>query len=578
MSHHHPKNPAVLHLGHLLEKEREQILRRRQEAGKSSDLDNDSLGIALSGGGIRSATICLGILRTFNQCDLLQTADYLSSVSGGGYLAAYIHGSLHQHLPKGTPVDKEQTARAFQQLFSESDLNHMMQYREYLYIWQGKSIQRIVSNIWLFLVALRGTIAHSLWWIAPLVYRWAVYQIGFLPDTSGWIHLIIMLVIGLVFGVLMSPNNTSPHRFYKNRLKKAYLIRGKRLKLWQLDNPKAPYPLINATISVNYDKYDRMEDISYRGPIKSNYFLFSPLYCGSQVTGYIPSDHPTYRSLDLATAMTTSAAAVNTFMGNVKLPFAIRQIMALLNLRTGYLAPNPGLRRNWPAWWPYYTFLEVMGNSDTTAHRIQLSDGGHIENLGIYEMLRRKVKVIIALDCGADKAFKFEDLRNLVMRARSELGVVIDFHPNAKPQDVIRPDVTSGFSEKYFVVAKISSMKGSYCPDYEGILIYIKSSLMVSPTFDTRNIKNMVKRLIREGEKQRAEEGKRSLDSHIYRTYNPDFPHESTTDQFFDEAQWNAYYDLGAEIGGHVCGALDWKPGDAAHTLYEKGLAVYERY
>lgn len=578
MSYIHEENPDLVNMRGLLEAERAHILARRAKTNKSSNLDEDSLGIALSGGGIRSATICLGVLEQLNERALLQNADYLSSVSGGGYLAAYIHGALQQKLGSEDKVDDQKTAKAFAELFSKPDTDHFMKYREYLYVWRGKSIQRIVSNLWLFLVALRGTIAHSLWFIAPFLYRWLVYRFGVMPDTNAGSHFLIMIGIALLFGFTMSPNITSPHSFYKRRLKKAYLLYGEKLKLWQLNRPEAPYPIINANVSVDYDKYDQLSDVSYRGPIKSNYFIFTPLFCGSQVTNFTKSKCKTYRNMTLATAMATSAAAVNTFMGNFKLPFIVRQLMAILNLRTGILAPNPQFKKSYPSFWPYYTFMEVMGNSDTTKHYIQVSDGGHIENLGIYELLRRQTKVIVAIDAGADRDFKFEDLRNLVIRARNELGIEIDFHKNAKPQNVIRPDVSNGFSDRYFVVAKVKGLKGAYNDDYEGILIYIKSALTTPAAFELRNIKNMVKRLVREKKMEAAANAKLKLDRHTYRTYNPDFPHEPTSDQFFDEAQWNAYHELGAEIGDSVCDGLGIVRGDSGMDLFEKGERLFGRY
>jgi Patatin-like phospholipase len=574
MSKQNDPNPDLVNMRLLLEKERAHMLDRRSKTGKSLDIDKDSLGIALSGGGIRSATICMGILERLNKKGILQQTDYLSSVSGGGYIASYIHSTLHHQLAE----PNTSTQSVYDNLFCADDQKHLMKYREYLFVWRGKGFQRIVSNIYLFFIALIGTVSHSLWWVMPLVYRWVVARCDYMPETHWWVHFVIMFIIATVFGMVMSPNFTSPHRFYKRRLRKAYLIYGQELKLWQLNHPEAPYPILNAAITVNYDKYNRASNITYRGPIKSNYFIFTPLYCGSQVTNYTTSNSTTYKSVSLATAMATSAAAVNTFMGNFKLPFLIRQIMALANLRTGILAPNPQLTIRPPAWWPYYTFQEVMGTSDTTKNYIQVSDGGHIENLGIYELLRRKTKVIIAVDAGEDNDFKFEDLRNLVVRARNELGLTIEFHPKAKPHDVIQPDVSNGFSDRYFVVAKIKAMKGAYHKDYDGILIYIKSALIPFSSFEMRNIKNMFKRLIEEGRPVEATAAKLKLDSYTYRTYNPQFPHEPTVDQFFDEAQWSAYHDLGLEMGQKVCDALQIEKGDSGSTIFEKGLACYEGY
>lgn len=565
-----PPAPKI-HLGDLLRLEREYLVHKRKQLGRSEIIEEDSFAIALSGGGIRSATICLGIVSELNKRGFLAEADYLSTVSGGGYLGAYIQSELNSKTAEEEPPD-------FARLFNEDIINHFRNYREYLYVWNGKNGQRFASNLLLFLVALKSTVLNWLWLLLPLLYLCLPKFPIMMPEMHwGWQLLIAVLLMWLI-GSLLPPNITSPHRYYKRRLSKAYLPYNKGLKLWQLTNIHAPYPLINATINVNYDKYDKMDKVSYRGPIKSNYFLFSPKFCGSQVTGYIASDSPVYRSISLATAMATSAAAVNTFMGNFRLPFVVRQLMALLNLRTGILAPNPQLQKKRPTFWPYYTLLEILGNSDTTTNHIQVSDGGHVENLGVYELLRRQVKVIIAIDAGEDEDFSFSDLKNLVTRSRSELGIVISFADSAKPQEVIKPDVTDGFSKKDFVVAKLSGMKGSYAKNYDGVLIYVKSSVLANKEFRMRRLKNKTKRLVNEGKRAEVEQAKRDLDSYMYRTYNPEFPHESTADQFFDEAQWDAYYDLGIEIGNHLCEELDLQEGDTGKELFAKGDKYFTAY
>src|SRR5687768_7072769 len=54
-------------------------------------------GLAFSGGGIRSATFNLGIIQGLAERDLLRHVDYLSTVSGGGYIGAWLHGYIKQH-------------------------------------------------------------------------------------------------------------------------------------------------------------------------------------------------------------------------------------------------------------------------------------------------------------------------------------------------------------------------------------------------------------------------------------------------------------------------------------------------
>ena len=59
------------------------------------------VGLALSGGGIRSASFCLGVIQALARGGLLQRVDYLSTVSGGGYIGSCLSSLLGQPLSDG---------------------------------------------------------------------------------------------------------------------------------------------------------------------------------------------------------------------------------------------------------------------------------------------------------------------------------------------------------------------------------------------------------------------------------------------------------------------------------------------
>lgn len=586
-----PKNESTKNLRELLEAEAEIIKERRKAKGLPYErLEEDSIGIALSGGGIRSATVCLGIMEQFNRVGLIKKADYLSSVSGGGYLASYIHASLNG-----------KSAKEYEQLFSEEDIEHIRSYRRYLMLlprysrgtnftgWYRldnklvrvfNAIFTLFNYLFLLLVGIIAILFSWLWLIVPS-WLYVRYSNGFWEFSSGEMiqYLLLPFLLLVFFGHLFSPNRFSPHWFYKWRLSRAYLKEHSALLLKDLQNKQAPYPIINTAVNIDYD-YDQSEDIAYRGRINSNYFLLSPDYCGSQVTCYTDTDNSHFKDLTLSTAMATSAAAVNTFMGNYKLPLIARAAMVMVNWRTGILAANPRVKWNRFVFWPFYAYNELLGVADTDTNRIQLSDGGHIENLAVYELLRRRVKTIIAVDAGEDSTFNFYDLRNLVIRARNELGAIITFADNDNPTDVLAPDWATGLSKKNFVVATIRGIAGSYAENYKGCLVFIKSTILSEEEFPIRNLKKKAKGL---GERPKSDmqaqidlsQAKDDLNREMYRTYTPKFPHESTSDQFFDKGQWDAYYELGGKIGERVLEDIGIESQDNGKSIFIKASNCY---
>jgi hypothetical protein len=238
-------------------------------------------------------------------------------------------------------------------------------------------------------------------------------------------------------------------------------------------------------------------------------------------------------------------------------------VLTLLNLRLGYWAFTPKAHSwfRWLTWWPYYHILELLSWNDTTRWRVNLSDGGHIENLGIYELLRRGCRLIIAVDATADASYALGDLKNLIIRARNELGLDIDFRQD--PEAFIRPMPSQGFSRSHYVTARITDLDDKKSEDklYKerpGLLIYVKASLRAP----RRAPKNW---------------GKAESKSYNYKTYHAAFPHESTSYQFFDPDQWNAYYQLGRFMAADLLQIAiseefndDWQCRFTLKDLYKK--------
>ncbi|MBF0611612.1 MAG: hypothetical protein G8345_11060 [Magnetococcales bacterium] len=373
---------------------------------------------------------------------------------------------------------------------------------------------------------------------------------------NDYIHWYLWSGFGiLIIGSFININRSSLHVFYRDRLSRAYLIKPREsnwrtsrpkfndtLLLSQLECATAPYHLINTTLNVTKfdDDFNKQREYISRGR-KADFFLFSKHWVGSELTGYCKTMDMEKADpfLDLATAMAISGAAISPNMGTFTVG-PLSALMTLLNVRLGYWLPNPlalssvatfkrepiNTRKdsfgfwNWiffslasrSIWHPprKYLFNEALGNLSVEEDAfINLSDGGHIENLGIFQLLKRQCRLIIALDSEADPKLQFEGLAATIRLARTDLHVFIEIDTSKIVE-----------KEQHWAIGKIW-----YSKDRMGTLLYIKSSLcqqLCDP--------NLI----------------------YYSSRHPDFPHESTIDQFFNEEQFEAYRSLGYHIAKEV--------------------------
>ncbi len=108
-------------------------------------------------------------------------------------------------------------------------------------------------------------------------------------------------------------------------------------------------------------------------------------------------------------------------------------LLTLLNGRLGVWTGNPANERTYTHSHPrgfrvfHPALLEAFGQTTAGGRYVNLSDGGHFENLGLYELVRRQCRYIVAIDSGADEGFAFEDLGNAVRKIRVDFGTLITF-------------------------------------------------------------------------------------------------------------------------------------------------------
>lgn len=389
-----------------------------------------------------------------------------------------------------------------------------------------------------------------------------------------------LMALGLAFGRRIDTNKFSLHAMYRARLIRAYLGASRpggernpdpftgfdefdnlRMKdLWPASSPadertaatgspNPPLHVINVALNLVGGRNLAWQER------KAESFTVTALHAGSPFTGYRrtspargdadrsavntlaavttqrakPRLYGDDRGLSLGTAMTISGAAANPSMGYHSSP-AVTFLLTLFNARLGWWLGNPGPagRKTFDRAAPRLTagliVRELFGLTNDRAHYVQLSDGGHFDNLGLYEMVLRRCKYIVVVDASGDASCGFDDLGNSIRKIRIDLGVPVDFegpmHIHARGKSLTPGDVA-----RYWAVAKIryscvDAEPGERAEDYDGTLIYVK------PTFY----------------------GTEPRDVCTYANDHPTFPHEATADQFYTESQFESYRALGSYV------------------------------
>ena len=400
-----------------------------------------------------------------------------------------------------------------------------------------------------------------------------VHYLNVILYTPAWLIVAIALALGLI-GLLMAcvinPNRFSLHAMYRDRLIRAYLGASNRDRdpnpftgFDEHDNPRMHslwvkekfggklMPVVNIALNlVGGSKLAWQER-------KATSFTVSPLHCGSYDVGYrrtnaaqgqrygseeevspetpVPAPPKTAGSekpkgslyggdegISLGTAIAISGAAASPNMGYHSSPL-VTFILTLLNVRLGAWLGNPGpagdstFSLGYPKLGVRPIISEAFGLTDDTNPYVYLSDGGHFENLGLYEMVLRRCHYIVVSDAGQDPICSFSDLGGAVRKIRIDLGIPIVFD---EPMSIFArsDDEAKNKRGRSCAIGKIrySMVDGEGVKD--GVLIYIKPACY----------------------------GEEPRDIYEYFRSNAAFPHESTADQFFSESQFESYRMLGA--------------------------------
>jgi hypothetical protein len=405
--------------------------------------------------------------------------------------------------------------------------------------------------------------------------------------VSGPVFLFAFcLLLLILFGWRIDVNEFSLNPFYRDRLARCYIgasngnrvpdpftgfddhteastrsgialtellpvrFGGKTLEMpGQPGKQQAPYDgplaIFGATVNLTFGK-----DLAYQDR-KGTSFAFSPLFTGYHVgwtaedgevstttyNGFVPTRDYAYRSytveksekttfgIPLAMAGAISGAALSPNQGFSSQP-ALAFLMTLFNVRLGWWIANT--RRPWvwpneldqptPSFGLRYLLSELFGYSDDTSNYVSLCDGGRFDNMGLYELVRRRCSLIVICDGEQDEKTTFEGMGLAIAKARIDFGVEIYFPPDQI--QALTPG-EDGLSSAHFACGTIQYPAppggDSGCPSYSGKIVYLKT----------------------------AYKGDEPMDLRHYKREHPDFPQESTLNQWFTEPQFESYRRLG---------------------------------
>jgi len=410
-----------------------------------------------------------------------------------------------------------------------------------------------LSVVFLFQMGIDRTVGTWSLDTFPIVFR----LLGFALLVAG---------IGYAIGRFVNFNYISLHYFARDRISDAYLktevtsndrdvkvVRDCSYFELQNINPlgySAPYHLIVTALNLSGTWHMKYKDR------KSEHFIFSKYYCGSEITGYVETKRYRRGLTKYSRTLAISGAAAASAMGYVTF-FAQAYMMTLLNIRLGLWLTNPN--EHGKAWREYvsnendedgkrdykeyleklekrahwYPYLgdEMRGATSERCKMVNLTDGGHTgDNGALYPLFQRRCEVIIAGDASRDRNFTFRDLFRVIHQVKTDLDIKVDIDiSDLKPKQQDGQDIR--YSQSHFALGKITypADKERGLPKENGWLLYFKPAM--------------------------TEESPSTL-KHYAEMHKGEFPHVSTLDQFFDEEQFEAYRHLGELSVERTLGAL----------------------
>ena len=526
----------------------------------------------------RSLAVCLTVaaLALFDSAAetiYVHRDEFSPSIGIGGLIAAIVPVARQVFLKIGSPSSKTKTLSIV--------------------------IARL-GNLLALAVALVLALAIGiLWAVAAQFLTWWGQPVGSLDAWSSsssaavLIETAVLVLVSGGIGICFSFLNLSTFAaFYASRLRRAYLG-ATNFRRWtdlpttadgddHVDDDVAldryydrallsPIHLINVTINDTASRSSSTTQRDRRGkPLVLSPFGFlypesgfgSPLrvlpFNGRSTPGGGIPVQP--EKLPLSTWIGISGAAASTGLGQYG-SLGLSLLAGLSNVRLGYWW-DPGSARGAQdrGWWRGSVqgrlTNELMGRfPGTDGSRWYLTDGGHFENTGVYELVRRRVGFIVLCDNGADPKYDFADLVTLMRRIRIDFDAQLTFIDDPIELDTLL-GVGTPARQAFGGLHELASPAGTdkRIGPYALGRIHYSSESPPGLTDRTDCTLLLIKPRVC---------GREAADLLAYARTNPPFPQQSTLDQFFNEAQWESYYRLGEIMGERLfstTGAEPWCP------------------
>ncbi|KAA9166375.1 hypothetical protein FPZ12_002090 [Amycolatopsis acidicola] len=401
-----------------------------------------------------------------------------------------------------------------------------------------------------------------------LALAWLLLFVVLIGDggtaTALWTALGGAVVV-LIVGGLFDETSLSLHPFYRERLASTFAVRRVQREGGEI---AVPYPSTERTTLSRYGRRPQgFPEVIFaaaanltgegRTPPGLNcvsYTMSADWVGGPDVgwvrTGRLESVVPKrfQRDLTVQGAVAISGAAFASAMGRSARWFQV--LLAVSGARLGAWLPNPGFVLSAPperddTCWAYprmpsarrlpYLWREVLGLHAHSDRLLHVTDGGHYDNLGLVELLRRRCKVIYSVDASVDEPPTAVTLAQALALAQQELGVRVELDEPWQSEpgsgEALAPANPLSALNPRLVASPVITGTIHYPPESglpegsrTGKLIVAKALLWRDLPYPVLS----------------------------YAAHNPEFPHDSTGDQFFDDGKFSAYTELGRTLGAAV--------------------------